>query len=57
MKLAIKPQEIRIRLRSGGGRPLASATVNGKPAPVQSGDFLPLPVETDGTYKILGHFE
>jgi hypothetical protein len=45
-KLAIAPKEIRIRLRSGDGRPLASTTVNGKSTPVQ----------TEGTYKIVGKF-
>ena len=56
MKLAVSPKEIRIRLRSGDGRPLASATVNGKPAPVQPGDVLALPVQTEGTFKIVGRF-
>jgi hypothetical protein len=56
MRLAVKPKEIRIRLRSGDGRPLASATVNGQPAAVQSGDVIRLPVKTDATFKIIGRF-
>jgi len=55
-KLAVTPKEIRIRLRSGEGRPLASATVNGKPSPVQPGDVLALPVQTEGTFRIVGRF-
>ena len=55
-KLAVKPKEIRIRLRSGDGRPLASATVNGKPTPVQPGDVVALPLQTDGTFRIVGRF-
>ena len=55
-KLTVKPKEIRVRLRSGDGRPLASATVNGRPTPVQPGDVLALPVQTEGTFRIVGHF-
>jgi hypothetical protein len=55
-KLAVQPNEIRIRLRSGNGRPLASATVNGQPAKVLPGDIILLPVQTDGNYKIEGKF-
>jgi hypothetical protein len=55
-KLAVKPKEIRVRLRSGDGRPLASATVNGQPAKVLPGDVVLLPVQTDGAYRIVGNF-
>jgi hypothetical protein len=55
-KLAVRPRESRIRLRSGDGRPLASASVNGKPATVQRDDVLTLPVQTDGTFRIVGRF-
>ena len=55
-KLAVKPKEIRIRLRSGDGRPLASATVNGQPAKVLPGDVILLPVQTDGSWEIVGKF-
>jgi hypothetical protein len=55
-KLAVKPKEIRIRLRSGDGRPLASATINDAPATVLPGDVVLLPVQTDAVYKIAGKF-
>ena len=55
-KLAVKPQEIRIRLRSGDGRPLASATINGQPAKILPGDVVLLPAQADGVYKIVGNF-
>ena len=55
-KLAVKPREIRIRLRSGDGRPLASATINGQPAKVLPGDVVLLPVQTDAVYRIIGNF-
>jgi hypothetical protein len=55
-KLAVKPKEIRIRLRSGDGRPLKSATINGKSTPVQPGDVLSLPVQTEGACRIIGVF-
>ena len=51
-----KPKEIRIRLRSGDGKPLASVTVNGRPTPLQPGDVLLLPVQTEGTFRIIGRF-
>jgi hypothetical protein len=56
MKLAIEPKEIRIRLRSGDGRPLKSATMNGQPVSVQNGDVVLLPVQTGGTFQITGNF-
>jgi hypothetical protein len=55
-KLAVKPKEIRVRLRSGDGRPLASATVNGQAVEVQSGDMILLPAMTDGAFEIVGKF-
>ncbi len=55
-KLAVKPREIRIRLRSGDGRPLASATINGQPAKILPGDVVLLPAQADGVYKIVGNF-
>lgn len=55
-QLAVKPKEIRIRLRSGDGRPLASATVNGQTTPVQPGDVVTLPVQTDATMRIVGRY-
>jgi hypothetical protein len=56
-KLAVKPKEIRVRLRSGDGRPLVSAEVNGQPAKVLPGDIILLPVQTDSTYKLEGKFQ
>jgi hypothetical protein len=55
-RLAIKPQQIRLRLRSGDGRPLASATVNGAAVPVQAGDVITLPTTTQGTFHVTGRF-
>ena len=55
-KLAVKPKEIRIRLRSGDGRPLASATVNGQPAKVLPGDTIQLPLAKTGDYRIEARF-
>ncbi|MFZ1932584.1 MAG: hypothetical protein WCB27_09575 [Thermoguttaceae bacterium] len=55
-KLAVKPQKIRIRLRSGDSRPLASATVNGQAAAVQPGDVVTLPVQSDATLRIVGRY-
>jgi hypothetical protein len=56
-QLAVKPKEIRMRLRSGDGRLLASAEINGQPAKVFPGDIVLLPIQTGGTYKIVGKFE
>ncbi len=41
--LAVKPREIRVRLRSGDGRPLAWAEVNGQKRQVLEGDTMRLP--------------
>jgi hypothetical protein len=55
-KLAVKPKEIRIRLRSGDGRPLASATINGQPAKMLPGDVVLVPSETGAHCKIVAVF-
>jgi hypothetical protein len=55
-KLRVLPAEIRLRLRSGDGRPLAKAQVNGVPVEVLPGDTIRLPLRTDGTYRIIGRF-
>ncbi|MCY2955101.1 MAG: hypothetical protein NTU53_24500 [Planctomycetota bacterium] len=39
----LNPKEIRLRLRSGDGRPLVSAEVNGRKAAVLPGDVILLP--------------
>ena len=54
--LAVAPKEIVVRLRSGDGRPLASATVNKRKVPVLPGDTIRLPVKKDGTFSIVGRF-
>jgi hypothetical protein len=55
-KLAVQPVAIRMRLRSGDGRPLASAEINGASTPKRAGDTIELPVASDGTYRIVGRF-
>jgi hypothetical protein len=55
-KLAVQPVAIRMRLRSGDGRPLASAGIDGASVPVREGDTIELPVARDGTYRIVGRF-
>jgi hypothetical protein len=56
VKLAATPKDIRVRLRSGDGRPLKSAAVNGQSTAVQPGDIILLPVQTEGNCKIVGQF-
>lgn len=55
-KLAVKPTEIRMRLRSGDGRPLASAEINGAGTEVLEKDTIKLPTSTDAEYRIVGRF-
>jgi hypothetical protein len=55
-KLAVTPKEIMVRLRSGDGRPLASANVNGQPAKVLDKDMVSLPATRGGTFKIKAKF-
>jgi hypothetical protein len=57
LQLAIQPQQIRIRLRSGDGRPLRAAEINGAAAPVLAGDTIRLPNAPTGKYRIIGRFE
>jgi len=54
--LRILPKEIRIRLRSGDGRPLVEARVNGAKVPVLEGDTIQLPLARQGAYRIVGMF-
>jgi len=56
-KLAVKPTEIRMRLRSGDGRPLASARINGAATKVLEKDTIKLPTSTDAEYRIVGRFK
>jgi hypothetical protein len=55
--IAVPPTEIRIRLRSGDGRPLVSAEINGASTPVIDCDTIKLPTQIKGEYKIIGCFE
>jgi hypothetical protein len=55
--LAVEPAGIRMRLRSGDGRALKSATVNDKAAAVEADDVIVLPREREGKYQIVGKFE
>jgi len=45
-----------MRLRSGDGRPLASAWVDGATTPVLEKDTIRLPGNTKGGYRIVGRF-
>ncbi len=54
--LTVAPKEIRVRLRSGDGRPLASARVNGTPATVMEGDMIRLPDGAKGSFRIAASF-
>jgi hypothetical protein len=54
--LAELPAEIRIRLRSGDGRPLLAAQVNGASVPVLPGDLIALPLEKKARCQIVGRF-
>jgi hypothetical protein len=54
--LVVAPTEIRMRLRSGDGRPLASAKVNGVDTKVLEKDTIVLPNGTTGNYHIFGRF-
>jgi hypothetical protein len=56
VNLAVLPTEVRMRLRSGDGRPLASAQVNGRKIPVLEKDTITIPTETQGKYRIVGRF-
>lgn len=56
-KLAVKPKNVMMRLRSGDGRPLASAEVNGIEAGIVGQDVISLPTEQDAAYEIVGRFQ
>jgi len=55
-KMAVQPKEIRMRLRSGDGTPLAWATVNGEAVPVEPGDTIVLPADLQGAIQVVGGF-
>ena len=48
LDLVVAPAAIRMRLRSGDGRPLVKATVNGHETAVLAGDTIQLPTRTKG---------
>ena len=54
--LVVLPKEIRVRLRSGDGRPLHAAFVNGTAVAVTSQDTIALPLKKSATYHITGEF-
>jgi hypothetical protein len=56
LDLTVAPTEIRMRMRSGDGRPLASAEINGASAPVLERETIKLPTRTKGEYQIVGFF-
>jgi len=56
LDLAVQPGEIRARLRSGDGRPLRAAEVNGRPVPVLEAGTIELPCRTRGQYRLVGRF-
>lgn len=57
LDLAVAPKEIRMRIRSGDGRALASATINGVPTPILERDTIMLPRQIKGDSRIIGSFK
>jgi len=56
LDLAVSPAEVRMRLRSGEGRSLWGAEVNGTKASILEADTIRLPFKTTGEYRIVGRF-
>jgi hypothetical protein len=54
--LVVKPAEILLRLRSGDGRRLTSAHVNGAPTEILKGDTIQLPSVLSGESQVVGYF-
>ena len=54
---AVLPTRILLRLRSGDGRPLLSAKVNGAIKPVLSGDLVELPLAKNEKCRVTAAFE
>jgi len=54
--LAVLPTEIRMRLRSGNGRSLKSATIDGNKTAVLEKDTIALPQQLKGNYRIDARF-
>lgn len=57
LDLVVSPTEICMRLRSGDGRPLASASINGQSTRPLEKDTIKLPKELKGEYRIVGRFQ
>jgi hypothetical protein len=55
--LAVQPRAVILRIRSGDGRPLRQARVDGVDAPVGHEDTLNLPAATSGRHHVVGTFE
>lgn len=53
---AAQPKEVWMRLRSESGKPLRSATVNGKAAKVLGGDRIAIGKSFEGRYTVRGKF-
>lgn len=56
LDLAVRPAEIRMRLRSPDGRPLRSATIDGAPTEVLEGDTIRLPLGKAGRSVVTGNW-
>lgn len=56
LDLVILPTEIRMRLRSGDGRKLMSARIDGTDVPVEELDTIKLPSRMKGRYRIFGNY-
>jgi hypothetical protein len=57
LDLAVAPTEVRMRLRSGDNRALASATISGVPTPILERDTITLPRQIKGDFRIIGNFK
>jgi hypothetical protein len=55
LHLAVRPEKIRLRLRSPDGRPLRRAEINGQPATVLGNDVIELPPEPVRNYHLVGY--
>ncbi|MHC4403119.1 MAG: hypothetical protein ACYTG0_25945 [Planctomycetota bacterium] len=55
--VAVEPSEVRMRLRSGHGGRLVTATINGKKTDVLEKDVIKLPAKSKGVYRITARFE
>ena len=56
LNLKVRPTEVRLRVRSGDGRPLRTVTVNGADTPVLDGDTIRLRNTLRGRYEVVGTF-